>query len=315
MAIFRRTARRGRAAESSDALLLGGYDDLEVVGESQYQDNLWSLVGGRGDSAQRVRENVIAILTPEPENAYDRNAVVVTVNGLKVGYLSREDAELIQPGLLALSRVHAKPVALGGAIVGGGIRQDGPGKLGVFLSFNPEDFGLGLAAPDDEPSVRTGLSEALAATSGSYSDELARLSSLPKTDVAAIAELRRYLAQESNPIRRHFAYAEIEARLYRCRDIFASALEEFDQSCGQHDAEMDGICQAFMAEFGSVPLLELYRQMAVRQQKIHDYQAALRWAERGISLYSGRAATPEGIDDLRHRAATYRAKLASSPPV
>lgn len=311
MAIFRRLASRMQAADNPAVLVLDGYDDLEVVGESQYQDNRWFLVGGLGDPTQHVRQNIVAVLTPEPENPYDANAVAVTINGLTVGYLCREDAELLQPGLIALYKLHGKPIALPGAIVGGGIRQDGPGRLGVFLRFDPEAFGLLKVDLGDEPAVRTGMSEALAVTSPSYSEELARISSRSRTDVAAIAELRRYLADESDPVRRHFAYAEIESRLYRCRDIFASALDEYDQYCHQHDAEMDDICQALVAEFGSVPLLELYRQAAIRQQKIHNYQAALRWAERGIALYSGRAATREAVEDLRHRAATYRAKLAA----
>jgi hypothetical protein len=75
---------------------------------------------------------------------------------------------------------------------------------------------------------------------------------------------------------------------------------------------MDGICGAFVAEWGTVPLLELYRQMAVRQQKAHDYRRALWWTNRGIALYGGEPAMAEGIEDLRHRSATYRAKLATS---
>jgi len=77
---------------------------------------------------------------------------------------------------------------------------------------------------------------------------------------------------------------------------------------------MDGVREAFMAEMGAVPLLDLYRQMAIRQQKLHQYGQALWWAERGMALYGAQAATPEGIEDLRHRAASYRIKLGSSPP-
>lgn len=91
--------------------------------------------------------------------------------------------------------------------------------------------------------------------------------------------------------------------------MFASAFDEFDQTCRQHDAEMDSVRDAFLAERGSVPLLELYRQMAVRMQKAHDYRQALWWAERGIALYGSQPATSEGIDDLRHRAADYMSKL------
>lgn len=301
MAIYRRTASPDGAADRPEFLLLGGYCSLGVVGESYYQDNLWSLVGGRNDPARRVRKEIIAVLTPEPNNLADSEAIAVFIEGLKVGHLSFADARLYGPGVRALQDSYGQRVALGGVITGGGVREDGLGMLGVFLNVNPDDFDLESSGSDeDEPTESIG-----------YSDELERMTSLPMTDVSAIAELRRFLVQEPNPIRRHYVYADIEARLYRCRDMFASALDDYDQTCSEHDAEMDDICNAFMAEMGAVPALALYRQMAIRQQKIHDYRTALRWAERGIALYSGRAANAEGLKDLRHRAAMYRAKLAA----
>jgi hypothetical protein len=310
-----RDQRPMRSADGSRALVFEGDEDLEVVGESFHQNSLWGLVGGRGDPSRHVRKDIVAVLTAQPDNPYDDNAVAVSINGLAVGHLSREDARLYQPGLLALQRSHGRPVALRGVIVGGGIREDGPGRLGVFLEHDPEDFGLRRSAPllSVEPRMRTGLSEALGTGNAGWSDEMARLSSLPKTDVGVIPAMRNLLGQERDPIKRHFIYAQIEARLYRCRDVFASALDEFDQCCAEHDAEMEGVRAAFMAEWGSVPLLDLYRQMAVRQQKLHDYQRALWWAQRGMALYGDQAATPEGIEDLRHRAASYRAKLPAEP--
>ena len=68
-------------------------------------------------------------------------------------------------------------------------------------------------------------------------------------------------------------------------DVFASALDEYDQACQHHDAEMDSIRVAFMAKWGQVPVLELYRQMAIRQQKAKDFEQALWWAERGLAIY------------------------------
>jgi hypothetical protein len=52
-----------------------GRDDLEVVGEASYQDNLWRIVGGRRSPDGRVREEVYAILAAEPDNPYDANAI------------------------------------------------------------------------------------------------------------------------------------------------------------------------------------------------------------------------------------------------
>jgi hypothetical protein len=73
---------------------------------------------------------------------------------------------------------------------------------------------------------------------------------------------------------------------------------------------MDGIRQACLAKWGTVPLLETYRQMAIRQQKTHAYSQALWWAERGLAIYGNDCARPEAVQDLRERAAKYRAKLA-----
>jgi hypothetical protein len=62
--------------------------------------------------------------------------------------------------------------------------------------------------------------------------------------------------------------------LYRARNAFASAPDEYDQACRDHDGEMDAIRQAFMAKWGQVPVLEAYRQMAIRQQKVGNLEQA-----------------------------------------
>jgi HIRAN domain len=125
----------------AQVVLLDGDEALEVVGESYYQDNLWQLAGAR-PGKERVREDIYAVLVAEDDNPYDPNAVAVWISGLKVGHLSRENAQLYRPGLLAQQEALGRPVALAGVITGGGIRSDGPGKLGVFLQHDPEDFGL-----------------------------------------------------------------------------------------------------------------------------------------------------------------------------
>ena len=57
-------------------VLLDGNDDLDVVGESYYQENLWRLVGPRWPD-ERVRHPVYAVLIAEDDNPYDANAVAV----------------------------------------------------------------------------------------------------------------------------------------------------------------------------------------------------------------------------------------------
>jgi hypothetical protein len=291
-----------QAGQSVEITLVTGSVALEVVGESHRQDALWGIVGGR--STEHVRQEVVAVLIPETTNEYDPNAISVWVNGLQVGFLSRENAARYRPGLVALWQQHGKPVALQGTIVGGGRRPDGDiGYLGVFLDHDPADFGLGQesAARHQAGHVRTGLNEAGGST--------ASLGDLPLDDVGAIKMLRRLLERERQALARHFAFAELEHRLYRCRDVFTSALEEFDATCEAHHQEMGEIRPALLAEFGGIPLLETYKQICIRKQKAHDWTEVIVWAQRGIEQYADDALNPESMNDLKLRSANAAQKL------
>ncbi len=293
-----------------EAALVEGREDLDVVGESHRQENLWRVLGGQHRPEVRVRMDIYALLLAEDGNPYDANAVSVWIDGLMVGYLPRDEARRLRPGLLALQERKRKPIALEGVIVGGGMRDDGPGRLGVFLRYDPEDFGL--AAPSEPPYADARLRAALGDDLADSKDSpynLVWMHGLPDDDIHGIKVLRNALATESNVIGRHFIYAELEAALYRCRDAFSSALDDYDKVCIQHDDEMDRIRSACMNYWGKVPVLETYRQMAIRLQKQHEYGRALWWAERGIVLYGDDAARPEAVDDLRRRAVGYSAKV------
>lgn len=287
---------------------------LEVVGESFHQADLWHLVGGRGCIEEYVRVEVHAVLAAEPDNPHDANAVSVWVGGRRVGHLSRNDASRYRPGLIVLERRYGRPIALEGVIVGGGMRDDGPGMLGVFLRHDPQDFGLPPKAAS-HTWFRTGLSNAAASDDADSSYDLSWMRNLPADEIQAIAALRQLLTRSTAPMERHFQYSQLEALLYRGRKAFASALDEYDETCLRHDGEMESIRQAFMAKWGHVPVLDTYRQMAIRQQKAENFTQALWWAERGIILYGNDAARPEAVDDLRQRAATYATKITaiSSP--
>ena len=293
-----------------EAALLEGDEDLEVVGESHRQDNLWRVLGGQHRPEVHVRMDVYAMLLAEDGNPYDPNAVSVWIGGLTVGYLPRDEARRLRPGLLAAQERAGKPVALEGAIVGGGKGNDRSSQLGVFLRYDPEDFGL--SAPPDAPyadaRLRAALGEDLAISKDSPYD-MTWMHGLSDDGFRGIKALRKALATEANVIGRHFIYAELEAALYRCRDAFSSALDDYDDVCRQHDAEMDGIRSACIAYWGKVPVLDTYRQMAIRRHKQHDHGQALWWAERGLALYGDSAARPEAAADLRKRSDGYRARL------
>jgi rubrerythrin len=299
--------------------LLGGQDDLEVVGELAYQAALWRLCSGApGD---RVRHDIVAVLVPEPTNPYDANAIAVQIDGQLVGYLSRATAQEYLPGLKNLMSERGGYIAVRGVIVGGGYYDDGPGRLGVWLEHDPADFGLRPTSfwrpvppgyPGGDGVMRTGFSEAWLTDAEDDSYDLSWFNDLPEADRPAIAKLRELLASDPDPIDRHFQFAELETRLYRSRELYESALAEYDEACARHDAEMESICEAFMAKWGKIPLLDTYRQMAIRQQKKKDWEACRWWAERGLALYGQRAAREEAVEDLIKRRNRAAAKLEAA---
>jgi hypothetical protein len=307
--------RTTQAATIQEVRVLSGDEDLEVVGESSYQPALWAICGERV-GGERVRCPITAVLVPEPQNAYDPNAVAVFVSGQIVGYLDRQTAASYVRSLNELMASHGAYIGLKGVIVGGGQRDDGPGRLGVWLDHDPNDFGVHRAAPlpagRPQPgtgTMRTGFSEAWLTDAEDDSYDLSWYNALPDGDRSAISKLRDLLATDPDPIDRHFQYTELEARLYRGRDLYDSALDEFDDACRRHDAEMETICQSFLVKWGKVPLLDTYRQMAIRQQKKKDWQACLWWAERGLALYGNAAAREDAVEDLLKRRNRARQKL------
>jgi hypothetical protein len=295
-----------------DYVVLPGHHDLDVVGETHYQEYLWRAANGQIGSAERVRADVTAVLAAEDDNPYDDNAVSVWVDGRKVGYLPADIALRYRPGLLNAQAAAGKSVALPGVIVGGGLDDAGGQRmLGIFLRHDPADFRLRrphLVITSDA-SMGTALSDAMATDGDDDSYDLGWRDRLPGDDIKAIPALRQLLADETEPISRHFMFTELETILYRSRDSFQSALEEYDVACQQHDAEIGPIREALLAKWGNLPLIDTYRQMAIRQQKAGNHQAALSWAERGIAVYGDACGRPEFLEDLQNRSARYRRVL------
>ena len=259
-----------------------------------------------------------AILIPETNNAYDPNAVSVWISGLLVGYLSRDDAVVFQPGLVDLWQRTGTPIALPGVIAGGGA---GRPSLGVFLNYDAAAFGLEASEPITirrrglgiEVLVRTGLSEAEARDDEDDDYDLGWESRVPTDRLQAMTFLREQLLAEHEPLSRHYMYAQLEGLLYGVREDLASALIDYDATCEAHNSEMAAIRPALLNTFGGLPLLETYRQAAIRHQKAHDWHTALRWAELGVATYGTDALRSEFPDDLVGRAMAYREKLDSPP--
>jgi hypothetical protein len=64
----------------------------KVAGESHYQAALEKIAGPKTDANADYR--TVAHLVPEPKNKYDRNAIRVEIDGVKVGYIPKEDTGL-----------------------------------------------------------------------------------------------------------------------------------------------------------------------------------------------------------------------------
>lgn len=289
---------------------IDGRDDLEVVGESFCQDHLWAVVGGH--TGDYVRNDIVAVLVAEHGNPYDANAISVWIDGGKVGHLARADAAAHRDGLLRLQARHGSAIALPGVIVGGGADDGRTGMLGVFLNYDRTEFGLAALWRDSQgaSTIRTGLSSTAAADAADEDYDLNWRAGLPEDRLKRVAYLRRVLERETARVSRHYAFTELESTLYTLRDDIPTALDDYDTVCLEHDAEMDHIRPVLLEKLGVVPLLDTYRQAAIRQQKAKNLERALWWAERGIALYGDTPAKPEMVDDLRKRAAKYRTGLA-----
>ena len=304
------------ASTATQTVLLEGFDPLEVVGESFYQETLRALAGPTGE---RVRVPIQATLVAEANNKYDANAISVWINDRQVGHLSREDARRLRAGLLALQRQHGAAIALEGVIVGGG---DGRPSYGVFLDYDAAAFGVGdwadeveiTARPAGGSQMRTGFRNAVGQDAANEAFDLGWEFRMPEDRLQAIAYIRAQLSTEVQPVSRHFMFAMLADRLYQAREQFGSALAEFDEVCRLHDAEMDTIRPALITTFGGMPLLEVYKQSAIRHQKAHDWTTALWWAQRGLEVYGAEALNAEVTADLAGRVEKYNAKLAPAPP-
>ena len=125
--------RAGSAARQLQPVpLLGGFS-VEVVGESNYQDALGKVCGGRTEDG--VDHDCTAVLRAEPTNPYDPNAIRVGVNGLLVGYLNRHAALAFRPVADRLA-LEGKVGTCNATIVGGWDRSHGDrGHFGIRLDL------------------------------------------------------------------------------------------------------------------------------------------------------------------------------------
>lgn len=121
--------------------LLAGRRLVNVAGESHYQDALRELTGS--DGRDSVRRDFEAVLAPEPDNPFDRNAVKVLIADRLVGYLPRDEASAYGPLLERLAQRGRRGACEAVASRRGG---GGTANIGVVLRLPEPDEDS--AAPD-----------------------------------------------------------------------------------------------------------------------------------------------------------------------
>jgi hypothetical protein len=105
----------------------------DVVGESKYQKELSAICGGKTEDGHK--KIVTAMLIHEDTNKYDNKAILVTIDGKSVGYLSRENARQFRQGL-ADEDLAGATATCSAKIVGGWRRDKGDeGHFGVILDL------------------------------------------------------------------------------------------------------------------------------------------------------------------------------------
>jgi hypothetical protein len=114
-----------REERETDIFIVGrGLFDVRIAGGNRYQNALDKICGGR--TAVGHERRCKALLVEEPLNAYDLDAVMVTIGGRTVGYLSRADAKVYRKAL-RLAGLSGRSVFVEALVVGGWAR----GRLDV----------------------------------------------------------------------------------------------------------------------------------------------------------------------------------------
>ena len=96
-----------------------------IVGEQSCQQNLKTIAGAKQAESKYFQTSAKVI--SEPDNKFDRNAIKVEIDGLLVGYISKQDAEK-----LAGRKVNKVVPCL---INGGWLDAESEGSYGVKLAI------------------------------------------------------------------------------------------------------------------------------------------------------------------------------------
>lgn len=91
-----------QSASRVGALGGNGEFDYEVVGESAHKQVLGEMVRKASDEERANGEIYTqAVLTPEPDNAIDKRAIAVSIDGRRIGYIPASETDQFHNALKA----------------------------------------------------------------------------------------------------------------------------------------------------------------------------------------------------------------------
>jgi HIRAN domain len=196
------------AIPNDHSLAQGFSVEIEIVGESFYQDHIRALAKIVGNGRFPIR------LIAEPANKYDKNAVAVSTNFATVGHLSRQTAKLWQPIVLAASS--RKEIIVGAALA----RSQSGTNYGVFGTVT-RPFNMAVLS-DVQPSSQT---------SSKIEKALAILEDALDADPETIAQRRSQVAKA----------------LKAGKTLYAHVLS-FDEQDDRHNPALIGICRQYLLD-------------------------------------------------------------------
>lgn len=105
--------------------------EYSIVGESKYQENISEHAG---EHSERGAHTIVDVsIKSEPENPYDKNAVVVQIENKTVGYIAKSDLPWFTP---LLKKSSDGIVTCKAEIRGGGRKAEGfKMSYGLFLQI------------------------------------------------------------------------------------------------------------------------------------------------------------------------------------
>ena len=85
---------------------------FDIVGESFHASAIASLVGGFPRRDSEVEAVHVAQIVPEPNNPHEKNALSIRINGMVVGYISRDEVAAYRKAILRIVESGYDPTLL-----------------------------------------------------------------------------------------------------------------------------------------------------------------------------------------------------------